>query len=354
MTAERIPLPEPEFGDNPDPLRLVSDDQDGEPQLVVQKRGQFARAVDAMFEETAGYPTLGFPDLVDVTGPMLPGQLWTILARPENGKTTFCLNVMLKLLRSSPPVGWAYFGTEEGTETQQRRFAAILTGNPPAEVVANQWTNLATNGDKGMQAQKEVYFALQELDTGKYKDLAFFAEETRPKLRDVMRAAEDAVRLDLPVLVLDHFHRMAVPESQNEVATLAETVRRLKQLAVDTGLVILMAAQAKRATEGSITRYMPPNPESGKGTGALEEEADVMLGLFRPMGRKDERGEYKPLSRSDIVAFERGELTNADVLIPHTMGVKVLKHRRNGDYSGKIVKLHCERGQLASLTWRTP
>lgn len=342
--GEPLPWDEPE---NPDPLRLVSDDDDGEPQLLAQKRGQFARAVERMEQETEGYPDLGFEDLVEVTGPMLPGQLWTILARPENGKTTFCLNVGLKWLFHAPPIGFAYFGTEEGTETQLLRFAAILTGNPPAEVVAGQWG--AIGGDS---AKKEVYFALQDLHHGKYKDFVFFAEETRPSLRDVMRAAEDAVRLGLSVLILDHFHRMAVPESQNQVATLTETVRRIKQLAVDTGLTVLMAAQAKRV-EG-LGRFMPPNPESGKGTGGLEEEADVMLGLFRPMGRKDEKtGEYKPLGRVDIGAFERGELTQADVLIPKTMGVKVLKHRRNGDYSGKIVKLHCERGLLASHSWRT-
>jgi replicative DNA helicase len=345
MSPDRMPwdgTPPPE---NPDPLRLVADDEHGDPQLLVQKRGQFARAVEAMDEETEGYPTLGYADLVDVTGPLLPGQLWTLLARPENGKTTFCLNVMHKWLRASPAVGWAYFGTEEGTETQQRRFGAILTGLPPAEVVANQWAAIG-----GEAAKKEVHFALQDLHMGRYKHLAFFAEETRPKMRDVQRAAEDALRLDLPILVLDHFHRMAVPESRNEVATLAETVRRIKQLAVETGLVILMAAQARR-TEG-LARFKPPNPESGKGTGALEEESDVMLGLFRPIGRRNELGEYKPLTRGDEAAYERGELTNADVLVPHTMGVKVLKHRRNGDYSGQIVKLHCERGQLASLSYR--
>jgi hypothetical protein len=34
------------------------------------------------------------------------------------------------------------------------------------------------------------------------------------------------------------------------------------------------------------------------------------------------------------------------------MGIKVLKHRRNDDFSGRVVKLHCERGILANLTFR--
>jgi hypothetical protein len=118
---------------------------------------------------------------------------------------------------------------------------------------------------------------------------------------------------------------------------------------VETGLTILMAAQAKRV-EG-LSRFMPPNPESGKGTGGLEEEADVMLGLFKPIG-VPEGTKFRPLTKGERDAYERGELNQDQVLQPHTMGIKVLKHRRNGDYSGRIIKLHCEHGILANHSGR--
>jgi replicative DNA helicase len=322
-------------------LHLVPD-TGGMPTLFVQKHDQHERALERMDLNTDDAPTLGFQDLVQVTGPLLPGQLWVVLARPENGKTTFCLNMGLKWITSRPPHGFAYFGTEEGPDSQQLRFAAMLSGNPPAEVVAGEWHKIG-----GDDARREVQDSLVEINRGRYGDLVFFAEETRPTLGDVIRAADDAVALKLPILVLDHFHRMAVPETPNHVSTLAETVRRIKELAVETGLTILMAAQAKRM-EGSIGRFLPPNPESGMGTSALEQEADVMLGLFRPLAKPDGR----PLSKTDLTAFERGEIDQASVIQPHTMGVKVLKHRRNADYSGKIVKLHCERGLLASHSGR--
>jgi replicative DNA helicase len=339
------PGPEPEHPD----LHLVDDeDYHAEPELVTQKRGQLDRAVERMKVPTDGLPTLRFPDLEKITGPMLPGQLWVVLARPENGKTTFCMNVGLKWVMTPPRIGFAYFGTEEGAESQQLRFASLLSGNPAAEVLAGEWHKIG-----GEDAEREIQSALLDINLGEYAELVFFCEETRPRLGDVKRAAEDAVKLGLPVLVLDHFHRMAVPESHNQVATLAETVRQVKQLAVETGLVILMAAQAKRAAEGSLARFLPPLAESGMGTSALEQEADVMLGLFRPIGMWDEeKRDYRPLTRGELSAFERGELEQGNVLIPNTMGVKVLKHRRNADYSGRIVKLHCERGLLASHTGR--
>jgi replicative DNA helicase len=319
------------------------------PSLVEQKREQHDRVIDRMDMETDGRPDLAYPDLVDVTGPLLPGQLWITLARPENGKTTFCLNLCRKWITEHPRHGWVYFGTEEGTETQILRFAAMLSGNPPAAVVAGEWRSFCKTENEIVQAQREVLLAIQDITSGKYVDHAFFAEATRPTLLDVRRAAEEAVRLGLPILVLDHFHRMAVPESENTVATLTETVRRIKHLAVETGLTILMAAQAKRV-EG-LSRFMPPNPESGKGTGGLEEEADVMLGLFKPIGVPDGT-KFRPLTKGERDAYERGELNQDQVLQPHTMGVKVLKHRRNGDYSGRIIKLHCEHGILANHSGR--
>jgi replicative DNA helicase len=224
----------------------------------------------------------------------------------------------------------------------------MMSGNPPATVVSGEWYQFGSAKDQD-QAKREVHMAVQEITCGKYENLAFFAESTRPTLRDVTAAAEDAVRLGLPLLVLDHFHRMAVPESDNHVATLTETVRRIKVLAVETGLTILMAAQARRS-EG-LARFMPPNPESGKGTGALEEEADVMLGLFKPIGVRD-GDRFRGLTKSERDAYERGELDQGSILQPNTMGVKVLKHRRNGDYSGRIVKLHCEQGLLAPHSGR--
>jgi hypothetical protein len=36
------------------------------------------------------------------------------------------------------------------------------------------------------------------------------------------------------------------------------------------------------------------------------------------------------------------------VIRPHTMGVKVLEHRRNGDLAGETVYLHIENGLVAS------
>jgi hypothetical protein len=139
--------------------------------------------------------------------------------------------------------------------------------------------------------------------------------------------------------VLDHFHRMAVLDGPSPTAQLAETVRRIKQLAVDTELTIVMAAQAKRGAD-PMHRFYPPPSDGGLGTSALEQECDVMVGLYRPLQKGIERGA--------IAKFLAGELQQSEVIRPHTMGVKVLEHRRNGDLAGETVYLHIENGLVAS------
>lgn len=300
-----------------------------DPDLEDHRFKHIADAKRRMCEDTSGAPNLGFPDLVRATGPMLPGQLWTVLARPEQGKTTWAMNVGVRLTRQGH--GFLYFGTEESPDAAALRYVGIMTGNHPGRVVAGEWDEIG-----GDDAKREITRALDTLGESR----VYFADETRPSLRDVEKAAEQAVARGVPVLILDHFHRMALPDTPNLTATKAETVRRVKELAVTTKLTIVMMAQAKRG-DGPLAKYMPPSAESGMDTSALEQEADVMLGLFRP---------FKPgVDRKDEEAVKRGEKPDTDILRPHTMGVKVLKHRRNGDLSGRIVYLHCQDGQLAGL-----
>jgi replicative DNA helicase len=292
--------------------------------LEQAKAAQMDAARERLYADYTDAPTLGYPDLVQVTGPMLKGQLWIVLARQKNGKTSFLMNVASRWLGKG--IGFAYFGTEESADAAMLRFASIRTGHNPGDVVA---------GHASPEAIAEVDREMTRL----HGEPVYFAPDTRPSFPDIERVANAALALDLPILVLDHFHRMAVLDGPSPTAQLAETVRRIKQLAVETELTIVMAAQAKRGAD-PMHRFYPPPSDGGLGTSALEQECDVMVGLYRPLQKGIERGA--------IAKFLAGELQQSDVIRPHTMGVKVLEHRRNGDLAGETVYLHIENGLVAS------
>ena len=179
------------------------------------------------------------------------------------------------------------------------------------------------------------------------------------QLADIKKKGELVVGVlgtDEPATFIDPKTRQIVGYEVDLVNPIAKKIGVkpvLKQIGVDVGIRILMFAQARRAGELSLARFMPPTAESGKGTSALEEEADVMLGLFKPLGvwSEDQR-KYRPLTKAEQGSFERGDLTAQDILIPNTMGVKVLHHRRNGEYADRIVKLHIERGLVVPHSGR--
>jgi replicative DNA helicase len=292
--------------------------------LETAKAEQMDAAKERLHADYTDAPTLGYPDLVQVTGPMLKGQLWIVLARQKNGKTSFLMNIASRWLGKR--IGFAYFSTEEAADAAMLRFASIRTGHNPGDVVAGK-----VDGEVIREVEREI----ERL----HSEPVYFAPDTRPSFPDIKRVADAALALNLPVLVLDHFHRMAVLDGPSPTAQLAETVRRIKQLAVDTGLIIVMAAQAKRGAD-PMHRFYPPPSDGGLGTSALEQECDVMVGLYRPLQKGIERGA--------IAKFLAGELQQSDVIRPHTMGVKVLEHRRNGDLAGETVYLHIENGLVAS------
>lgn len=285
-------------------------------------------ALDRMTLDTAECPTLEYADLVAATGPMLPGQLWTVLARPENGKTTLLMNLASRWINRG--IGVAYFPTEEEPEAATLRFAALRSGNAPVHVMAGEWDRIG-----GAQAEREVRAEVEALRSRPI----YFDGASAPTLADVHRLLRVAEGMGLPVVLLDHFHRMAVTDGPNRTASLEQTVRRIKTLAVETGRIVLMAAQVHRSND-PLQQFLPPPADGGKGTGAIEEESDVMLGLYRPLKRG--------LEKRDLARFHEGDLSRDDITRSHLMGIKVLKHRRNSDLSGRSVFLHCERGILTN------
>lgn len=286
-----------------------------------------AQAIEAKRELRADYskcPDFCFPSLVRATGPLLKGQLWTILAREKNGKSSFVLNVMDRWLRKG--VGVLYFGTEEAPSTARRRFAAIRTGNNPSDVLEGKATETVL---------EEVEREIDALDDHP----VYFVPDVSPSWPCVRLACLAAVEMGIPIVVLDHFHRMAIDEhARNQAAELGKTVANIKKLAVETGLTVVMAAQAKRGTD-PMSRYHPPPPDGGLGTSKLEQESDGMLGLYKPL--------VQGVTPARQKAFLAGEVPASEILRPNTMGVRVLHHRRNGDLANQTVFLHISGGLMA-------
>jgi hypothetical protein len=144
-------------------------------------------------------------------------------------------------------------------------------------------------------------------------------------------------------LILDHIDRIEHGEGRNPFYEMSRTMRLAKELAVEHGLVMLIASQVGRPND-ALEAYMPPTLHNARGGGTKEEESDTVLGVFRPL---------KPdTTEKDMKRVRQGFASSETIIEPNQMGVRLLKHRLDGAMPGKTAKLAVHHGRLSDLPER--
>lgn len=113
------------------------------------------------------------------------------------------------------------------------------------------------------------------------KTLPWHCTDSAMKLHEVAAAFEKLV-LDLgcKVIAIDHIHCIWPERGENENAQLTEISRTLKGLAKKHRVVMLVASQLKKPQTSGIPDA--PNIQDIRSSGAMHQDADVVLGLHRP------------------------------------------------------------------------
>ena len=216
-----------------------------------------------------GLPS-GFTELDNLTAGFHPGTLVIIAARPAMGKTAFALTMMLNMaIDYKKPV--AFFSLEmPATEIAMR-------------LIASQSSIEAQKLKKGTLTEKEKEVILaqtQRLNTAPiYIDdssqLSIF--ELRAKCRRLkQRFNIQAVFIDyLQLMKGDTDNRNA--NREQEISTIS---RQLKSLSKELAIPVFALAQLSRAVETRATKE--PMLSDLRESGAIEQDADIVMFLYRP------------------------------------------------------------------------
>lgn len=95
-----------------------------------------------------------------------------------------------------------------------------------------------------------------------------------------IRAKVQAMRDNIGFLVVDQLNTMpAINPKDDEVKRLSRNIQELKAIAVDYKIPVIVAAQINRGAESRSDKR--PYVSDLKGSGAIEEEADVIFLLYR-------------------------------------------------------------------------
>jgi replicative DNA helicase len=300
---------------------------------------QFAAAVQKLHEDTTRYPQFPWPALADLAGPMCPEDLVMVAARTGGGKSLFLQNLFDSLIEVGRK--GLYAGLEQSPRILRIKWACMRAKIAPKFL-------LATRADeRGTPAWREAMEKVQdELAWQKSPDIRVRAHfsATRRIDKDGLRDwTLWAVDHGCEFVMIDHIDRVKHGDGKNSFHELSETIALAKELAVEHRIVMLLATQVGRPAD-ALEQFMPPALHNLRGAGTKEEEADTVLGIYRPL--------KSDATDTDMKRVRQGLMDRDHIIEPGTMGIQLLKHRLDGPVAGKMVKLAVEHGRVLPLSER--
>ncbi len=213
-----------------------------------------------------GLPT-GFKDLDDTLAGMQDSNLLILAARPGIGKTAFVLNIAQHLaVKEKIPVG--FFSLEMSKEELVDRLLV-------AQADIDAW-RLKTG-----RLKEEDFTKLSEA-MGELAEAPLFVDDT-PAL-SVLEMRTKARRLlaerGVKILIADYLQLIRGRGLESRVQEVSEISQGLKNLARELKLPVLAVSQLSRAVEQRGKKK--PQLADLRESGAIEQDADVVMFLWRP------------------------------------------------------------------------
>ncbi len=212
----------------------------------------------------------GFKDLDVKTSGFQKGDLVVIAGRPSMGKTAFALNIACHVaIRLKVPV--AIFSLEMTKEQLMLRMlcseARVNASNVRSGYVSKTDWGKLTNA-AGVLHDAPIY-----IDDS--PDLSVL--EMRAKTRRLKS------EVNLGLVIVDYLQMVRGPErAENRQQEIAYISRSLKALAKELNIPVIALSQLSRAVEQREKKEKRPVLSDLRESGAIEQDADVVLFLYRP------------------------------------------------------------------------
>lgn len=209
-----------------------------------------------------GFPT-GFSNLDEATGGLQRGNLTVIGARPGMGKSVLAENIARHCAKNGLSVRFQSYEMS-GVELTQRgasaEYAIDYGRLKKYRMTQTETDNFALYINKARNWKFVIDTEMIGIDT--------IAARCRLEKR----------KSGLDLLVVDHLHLMP-RKGVNEVAELDDITARLKRLAMELQIHVLLVAQLNRATEKQNDKR--PSLADLRGSGGIEQNANLVLMPYR-------------------------------------------------------------------------
>ncbi len=219
----------------------------------------------------------GFSSLDNMLIQMGKGDLVILGARPGMGKTSFALNIATNVAKQGKAV--AIFSLEMSGEqlvTRVLSSEALVDSKKlrTGQLKQEDWNNLST-----------VVSTLSGCDIYIDDTSDITSADMKSKLRRIQ---------NLGLVVIDYIGLMkSTSNIDNRAVQVGEISRNLKIMAKDFGIPIVCCAQLNRGTESRKGEEKKPTLADLRDSGSIEQDADIVLFLYRNEYYKDISGSDK-------------------------------------------------------------
>ena len=236
--------------------------------------------------------TTGFADLDKILTGLNRSDLILIGARPAMGKTSFALNLarnvaaigkrkvlMFSLEMTKEQLAMRVLGTEARVSSMKMRNGQISP---------DEWVKLG-NATSALN-DCELYFD----DTS-----TITVPEMKAKIRRL--GGVECVIIDYLGLI------KGSTRTENRVQEVSEITRGLKMMAKDLNIPVICCAQLSRGTEGRGKSHKPQLADLRE-SGSIEQDADIVMMLYRP-------DYYKGEKEDEDVPEEQTNVNTVEVIV---------------------------------------
>lgn len=234
-----------------------------------------------------------YQEIDSYTGGLRPGELIVIAARPSVGKTAFAISIAYNLALNDIPVG--IFSLEMSAVELAIRFLALVSGISIHQL---------RTGKRSMDELREYIERLSELPI-LINDSSLITTE---KIRSILRRHRD-----VKVAIVDYIQLLqSEKKAENRVAEVSKITRDLKLIAKELGITIIAISQLSRAVEQRQNKR--PMLSDLRESGAIEQEADIVMLLYREDYYKKDNKENTSTLEIEIAKNRNGPLSRVNLL----------------------------------------
>ncbi len=237
----------------------------------------------------------GFRDLDDKTSGLQKADLILVAARPSMGKTVFGVNMCQNIATQIEDASVAIFSLEMAKSQLAQRMLATQAGVGlgkirNGELTSEDWANLASAG-------------------GPLGNAKIFIDDTPGITVMEMRAKCRRLKMEhgLDCIMIDYLQLMSgggkQENRQQEISTIS---RNLKGLAREMDCPVIALSQLSRAPE--LRADHRPILSDLRESGAIEQDADVVMFLYRDEYYHQEDSEKKGIGEVIIAKQRNGEV----------------------------------------------